>query len=139
MSDSSNKLFIDNVDIVDIISQQTSSAVDNATNDLVQSMSSDGSTITIKKKGGTTDTIKVDSLTAINTGTKNVGPAADSTLSYTYRNSAGQISGGGKVPIPYFTVDQYGRVTNAVTRNITFQALNNYYNYYNYGNYSDSD
>lgn len=139
MSDSSNKLFIDNVDIVDIIGQQTSSAVDNATNDLVQSMSSDGSTITIKKKGGTTDTIKVSGLTAINTGTKNVGPTGDSTLSYTYTNSRAQISGGGKVPIPYFTVDQYGRVTNAVTRNITFQALNNYYNYYNYGNYSDSD
>lgn len=62
------------------------------------------------------------------------GPTQDTTITITKSSQNGNISGGGSVYVPFFTVDNKGRVIARQNRIVNFNA-NNYSNYSVYGDY----
>lgn len=133
------KLTIADKDLVDIIGDEAEQAVGNVTGNMIKSIAGGTMQITATKQNNTTNTVKISLASVGKSGS--AGPTGNVSIAMTAKN--GTASGGsGSISIPWFQVDNYGRVTNLTNRTLTVSLANNisYGNYYgsHYGNHYGS-
>ena len=129
------KLNIAGEDLVDIIGDEASTAaeqaVGNVTGNMIKSIAGGRMQISATKQINTTSTVNISLARVGSSGS--AGPTGNVNITLNARNN--QSNGGsGSISVPWFQVDNYGRVTNMSNRTLNVSLTNNIY----YGNHYDN-
>ena len=128
---------------LNINKQSIDTTITDQTKDVVTNVTSAQNKLTVTHKDGTSENVSITTSMPNVTTAKSVGQTANKTITINQGSGTATMN----FTVPYFTVDQQGRITSVANRTVkitrpaytNYNNYNNYSDYYSYGSYSSYD